>query len=328
METVIGIDVAKDTLAISEFCNNTHQVFTIKNSVKDIQDKLIKKFKTYNKISFVCESTGVYHLQLANLLYQNNFTTYIVNPFIIKKYSQMNLKRVKTDSMDAQLIAEFGYENRHRIIPFKPKDDQIIQIDNLIKTINNLNEQKTIASNQKHALKKQVNISKVALKAYENHILFLKHEIKNLEKELQKIVKTYYNTEYELLISIPGIGLKVSSTIITIFESFKYFQNAKQASSFIGLCPSPYESGSSIKKRGSISKRGNSFARKVLYMGALNAIQFNPLVKAKYTRLINKGKTKMVALIAAANTLLRIAFGVLKSGKLFDLNYLQNIEKA
>jgi len=138
-----------------------------------------------------------------------------------------------------------------------------------------------------------------------------------LEKEFQK--------EYELLRSIPGIGLKVSAMIIAVFNDFKAFENAKQACSFAGIAPAPYESGTSVKGRGSISKRGNTFARQMLFMGALSATIHNPLIRQQYQRLLDNGKSKMVAMVAAANKLLKQAFGVLKSGQPFNPNYVKNI---
>jgi len=180
-----------------------------------------------------------------------------------------------------------------------------------------------MSNNQYLALKKQANYSKEAIDSYKRHLKFIKDEIKRLEKTLQTLLENEFNQEYELLRSIPGIGLKVSAMIIAVFNGFENFESAKQACSFAGIAPSPYESGTSVKGRGSISKRGNTFARKMLYMGALVATIHNPLIKQQYQRLVESGKSKMVAMVAAANKLLRQAFGVLKSGKPFDLNYVK-----
>jgi transposase len=229
--------------------------------------------------------------------------------------------RIKTDKADAKLIAEYGYEYQHKLALFQTKSQSQIAVDNLIKAIDDLIHQKTITNNQYLALKKQTHYSKDALNSYKRHIDFLKDEIKKLEKILQELLKKEFQKEYNLLKSIPGIGLKVSAMIIAVFNGFKNFSNAEQACSFIGIAPSPYQSGSSIFGHGSISKKGNTFARKMLFMGALSAMTYNPLIKQQYQRLIQNGKCKMVALIAIANKLLRQAFGVLKSGIAFDENY-------
>jgi transposase len=85
--------------------------------------------------------------------------------------------------------------------------------------------------------------------------------------------------------------------------------------------PSPYESGTSIKKSGLIKKIVNSYARKILYMAALSVIRFNKYYRELYERLVSKGKTKKLALVAVAHKLLRQAYGVLKSRRPFDENF-------
>jgi len=321
-QTVIGIDVAKDSLSISIFNGKIHQIKEFNYSKKEIRKELITPFKKLKKsVVFVMESTGIYHTRLAYWLSAEGFNISVINPLIIKRYGQMHLMRIKTDKADAKMIAEYGYEYQHKISFFIPKDESQIAIDNLIKAVDDLQNQKTIANNQYLALKKQANYSNDALNSYKRHLKFLKDEIKRLEIALKLLLEKEFQQEYELLNSIPGIGLKVSSMIIAIFNGFKNFSSAKQACNFAGIAPSPYESGTSVKGRGSISKRGNTFARKMLFMGALTATIYNPMIREQYQRLLANGKCKMVAMIAAANKLLRQAFGVLKSGKPFDTNY-------
>ena len=321
---VVGIDVAKDTLAISIFDGTTHQIKELDYTKRIIRKELITPFKKVKEsVVFVMESTGIYHTRLAYWLVAEGLNISVVNPLIIKRYSQMHLMRIKTDSADAKLIAEYGYEYQHKLSFFRTKDESQIAVDNLVKAIDDLLLQRTMSNNQYLALKKQANYSKEAIDSYKRHLKFIKDEIKRLEKTLQTLLENEFNQEYELLRSIPGIGLKVSAMIIAVFNGFENFESAKQACSFAGIAPSPYESGTSVKGRGSISKRGNTFARKMLYMGALVATIHNPLIKQQYQRLVESGKSKMVAMVAAANKLLRQAFGVLKSGKPFDLNYVK-----
>ena len=323
-KTVVGIDVAKETLAISIYNGESHRVKEFEYTQKHIKKELINQFKKEKaSVVFVMESTGIYHTKLAYQLCKNGFKVSVVNPLIIKRYTQMHLTRVKTDSVDAKLIAEYGYEYQHKLSFFIPKEESQIHVDNLIKAIDDLLQQKTMSKNQYLALKKQAGHSKEVLKSYKRHLQFITQEITRLEKQLKELLEEAFKIEYDLLNSIPGIGLKVSSMIIAVFNAFENFDNAKQACSFAGIAPSPYESGSSVKGRGSISKRGNTFARKMLFMGALSATIHNPLIKQQYHRLLENGKCKMVAMVAAANKLLRLAFGVLKSGKLFDVNYMR-----
>ena len=323
-QRVIGIDVASESLAVSVFDGRTHTVTEFDYRAREIDLRLIRPFqKEKSDVVFVMESTGIYHTKLAYKLKSKGFVVSVVNPLIIKRYSQMNLKRVKTDSVDAKLIAEYGFEFQHKLTMFETKQKNQIHVDNLIKAIDDLLHQKTMCNNQYQALKKQANHSKDALHSYERHLKFIAQEMQRLEKQLDSLLQESYQPEYELLRSIPGIGLKVSAMIIAVFHKFEQFESAKQACSFVGIAPSPYESGTSVKGKGSISKRGNPFARQMLFMGALVASVHNPLIRQQYLRLLEKGKSKMVALVAAANKLLRQVFGVIKSGIPFDVNYIK-----
>jgi transposase len=322
-KTVIGIDVAKDTLSVSIFDGKVHIVKEINYTIKNINN-FIKKFNK-EKTIFVMEATGVYHLKVATTIFNKEFKVFVINPFVIKKYSQMKLMRIKTDNVDAKLIASFGYEYYKELKEFKPSDIKRVEVDNTIKAIDDLNHLKTITNNQLQAIKKVPNANKGVIKSYQNTIKYLTKEIAKLKKELEALLKENFSKEFKLLNSIPGVGLKVIAMIIAFYDSFKSFDSAKKVVSFAGIAPSPYESGTSIKRRGGISKKGNSLIRKIIYMATLSATLFNPLVKQKYQRLIQRGKSKMTALIAAANKLLRITFGVLKSQKPFDVNYLANI---
>ena len=319
---VVGIDVAKDTLAFSVFDGVEHVFNEIEYTRSKITQSLVRPFQDKKEdVLFICESTGTYHLHLATQLYNQGFHVSVVNPFAIKKYAEMKMKRAKTDAVDARLIAAYGaYEQD--ISFFEPRLEEAVAIDNLLKTIDDLRCQKTMVNNQYQALKHQVRFSKVAVASYQRHITFIEKEIVALEQALETIISTHFEKEYKLLRSIPGIGLMSSSVILGIYNAFKTFDNAKQACAFAGICPSPHQSGSSVNGSGAISKRGNSLARKTFYMASLSAVQYNPFVKAQYERLIAKGKSKKQALIAAANKILRQAFGVLKSGKAFDRNFM------
>ena len=138
------------------------------------------------------------------------------------------------------MIAEYGYEYQHKLTFFKTKDDSQIAVDNLIKAIDDLQQQRTMTNNQYHALKKQANSSKEALSSYRRHLKFIKDEIKRIEETLSALLEKEFPQQYALLRSIPGVGLKVSAMIIAVFNGFENFTNAKQACSFAGIAPNAF----------------------------------------------------------------------------------------
>jgi transposase len=145
-------------------------------------------------------------------------------------------------------------------------------------------------------------------------------KIKDVEKQIKTLIDSNddLGKKEKLLKSIDGIGFKSAVAILSEMPDVSSFDNAKQVAAFAGLTPSIRQSGSSLHSNGSLSKAGNVRLRKALFMPALVAIRYNPVIKAFYERLLKKGKKKMVAVAAAMRKLLHIIFGVLNHQKPFE----------
>ena len=122
----------------------------------------------------------------------------------------------------------------------------------------------------------------------------------------------------QLLESIPGIGATTAATVLGELPDPTHFARAQQAAAYAGLAPREYRSGTSVRKRTRLSKAGNARLRKALYLPALTAIRFHPLLGGFFERLVAAGKSRMAAVGACMRKLLMIAYGVLKNGVPFD----------
>lgn len=234
---VVGVDVAKDTLAASVFNGFKYEYIMIDYTQKVITKELIGRFKNFKtSVVFVMEATGIYHFKLAYWLYSAGFNVAIINPLIIKRYAQMKMTRVKTDKSDCAIIAEYGYKENLNL--FTPKSKETLEIGIMLKTIEDFSHQKSITESQKHALMHQANYPKEIIAVYEKFIKFITQEILLLKKKMQLMLKQHFTNEYALLSSIKGIGLMSSAMIVSVFDSFKSFDSAKQAASFVGIAPS------------------------------------------------------------------------------------------
>lgn len=325
-EKVVGIDVSKERLSVSLYDGKSHRSYETKNTIESFRNDFLEKEKgtDFSKVLFMMENTGVYHLKLATYLSKDcGYIVSVANPLVIKKYSEMNLRRVKTDKADAQLIAEYGWSNGEDWI-FTLRDIEYYKIDTKLKAVEDFHRQINILSNQIEGLE-QLPYNEEIIKSYNKIIKMLKQEIKKIEKALADILKEKYSKEYKLLSSIPGVGLKLIGIILGKLNGFSSFNRSKCVTSFIGICPSIYHSGTSLKGRGKISKKGNSYMRTILYLCSLSASRYNKHCAELYKRLVAKGKPKKVALIAIANKLIRQAFGVLKSGKPYDPNHTEKL---
>jgi transposase len=125
-------------------------------------------------------------------------------------------------------------------------------------------------------------------------------------------------------LSIPGIAVATAAAILAEIRDLSAFESADQLAAFAGLTLSEFCSGSAVHGKPRLSKIGNRSLRseKVLYVPALVARRYNPLIRTFCERLLAKGKSKMAVIGAAMHKLLRLVFGVLKSQQPFGPNFL------
>ena len=125
----------------------------------------------------------------------------------------------------------------------------------------------------------------------------------------------------ELLTSIAGIG-RTTANLLLGELSGRDFQKARQVAAHAGLVPQHRQSGSSVRGRAHLSKKGNARLRRALYWPAIVALRYNPVLAAFASRLLAAGKPKMVVIAAVMRKLLHLAFGVLKHQQPFDPNWM------
>lgn len=316
MSIWVGLDISKDTIDVGYFIEDKGIHFKVDNNTMGFK-KLIKEIPEGSKV--VMEATGVYYLKCAYALLECNIFVSVENPLRIKRFSQMNLRRSKTDKKDALLIAKYGENIRpdHWKVPTRNQllsQQLLTAIDLQVKTI-------TQFQNQLHAFSSSGVEDKFVLKSLQKGILDLKKTKEKLEAELLRVIKTDYQEELDLLSSIPSIGEVTACLILTKVGDCSSFETSRQLSSFFGITPAESFSGTSIQSKGCISKMGSSRIRRQLYMCSLSAIRYNKLVKPMYLRMCEKGKHKKVILVAIMNKLVRQMFGVLKYRRPYDPNF-------
>lgn len=304
MRTYIGIDISKKTFDVSingklRRFNNTTAGFT------DLVALL------GNDAYCVMEATGNYGCALAEHLVAAGRAVAVVNPLRIKRYAQMTLRRHKTDRADAQLITLFA-ENQH-LGPedqWQPPSEALNDLRQQQTVLEQLKKQETALLNQIEALSKLPRPSPDAIQALRKVLAALQQTIKELEASQQQRVVQTDEKLYNVLRSIPGIGARTAIMLVIATDFFGSCDSARQLASFVGLCPRPYESGSSIKTAGTIGHSAAPQLRTVLYMCSMSAIRVNTACRALYHRLLNRGKSKKLALIAVAHKLVRQVFAV------------------
>lgn len=318
MKTIVGIDVSKRTVDVAIPNGKRFKLTHYPHNDATTAEAILADLPTRD-IHVVLEATGSYSLQLASSFYQEGIAISLVNPLRIKLFGKMRLQRAKTDRYDARLICQYGQAEQPLLwSPRPPEQEQLRQV---VKAIEDLQVLRTEVTNRQEAAEPLPVKSAVCQQAHQSLLDTLDQQLASLEAEMLRLAKLAAGESFRLLNTIKGIGKTTASALIALCGSFEGFETAAQVVAFAGLNPSPYQSGTSVRGRGGISKRGHGTLRRLLYMGAMSAMRFNPMCKALYERLIAQGKPKKVAQIAVAHKLLRIAFGVVKGGKSFDPNY-------
>jgi transposase len=309
----VGIDISKSTFDVFDL-EKGHRKYT--NDIKGFKSFM----KTLEDTSCcVMEATGCYHQRLAMCLFDNNIGVAVLNPLVIKRYTQMKLHHTKTDKSDAQMICSYAQEQTVSL--WEPEPDYINECNMLQSAVGLYFKQRTAIKNKLHSLASREVKTGLLVRSLKRQLKQLNKEIEILENKIEEIIKEYNQQMYTNIRSIPGVGKKTALLLIASTNGFKSFENHRQLSSFFGLSPMERTSGTSIKGRSRISKAGDPKIRNYLFLCSFTASQCNPQCNALYERLVAKGKSKKLALIAVTNKLLKQAFAIAKSGICYDRNY-------
>jgi transposase len=142
-----------------------------------------------------------------------------------------------------------------------------------------------------------------------------------LEQKLEEVIRDYQPDLLTRICSIPGIGKRTAIYLIVLTQGFEKFETSRQLISYFGLNPIIRESGSSVRGKSRISKTGNNHIRNLLFMCSFTACEHNKACREIYQRIVAKGKSKKLALIAVANKLLKQSLAIAKSGLYYDENF-------
>jgi len=308
-----GIDISKDVLDVIDSLGNYYQ---FSNDYKGF-----KLFSTIlNKQGHcVMESTGYYHYRLAYFLLDQGIKVSIENPICVKRFIQMKLSKIKTDKSDAQMICEYAQSVDLQLWKGQSKN-QIASLQ-LLRLLSSYQKQQTMLKNKLHAEGALGTPCKLVVRSLKRSLKMIQSEIKTIEMELTALVKKEHQELLTLLESIPGLGRKTSTMLIVLTDGFKRFSTASELCSFSGLTPVIKQSGSSVRGRSRISKVGNKKLRNLLFMCSFTACKCNKACKAIYDRIVAKGKSKKLALIAVCNKLLKQAFAIAKSKVKYNQNH-------
>ncbi len=316
----LGIDISKDKFDIALLLpEGKYKTKAFRNNASghiQLTHWLCKQ--TDQHVHCCMEATNVYGHGLAEHLYDAGYEVSIVNPLRIKGFAQSELQRTKSDRQDAALIARFARAMVPR--PWTPDAKSIRQLRAMVRRLDMLLEMRQQEVNRLYVADVVIQFD------IERHIGYLDQQIAKLRETIADHIEhnDELNVKGQLLKSIPGIGETSCAHLLAYFANIDKFDDAKKLASFCGVAPREFQSGSSINKRAKMSKTGAAQLRKALFMPAMVALRYNPILIDLKKRLLAKGKSKMLIIGAGMRKLLHIVYGVLKNNTPFDENRAKN----
>lgn len=319
-ETFLGIDVGKAELFCHLLSLSSAQSAKFANSPTGIKALItwLKKNSNLSKTSACLEQTGHYGKLVSKALYNAQLeAVYLVNPRRIKAYGNQKLRRNKSDTADAKLIANFLRSEHHDLIEWIPQSADREEITELNRYSNSIAEDVAKLKTKCEAVS-----SKPVLRSLKRRIKSMEKERADISKRIKDLIhkSEALSSQKFLLASIPSVGEITQHTLIAELPDIHLFKNARQLAAWSGLTPQHYESGTSGRTQTPITKVGSSALRKALFMPAMKARTYNPLLKEFGDRLQKNGKKPKQIIIAIMRKLLHQIYGILKSNEPFNPN--------
>ena len=331
VKQVLGVDVAQKELVVclgrmyDDLTLELYSHGTFANTKKgfDAMTKWVKKLTTETTpVRYVMEATGVYHESLAYHLEGNHDEVSIILPNKISNYFRTLEVKTITDKTASEAIARFGLE---RQLECWKRPKQIFKsLKQLTRERDQIVETRTIAKNQLHAEMAEAFPNPSSVARVKKLIKLLDKQVAEIIQEITVTVKQdkEVNKSVETICSIPGVGRLTAVTVLAETNGFELIRNKGQLTSYAGLDVREKQSGTSIKGKPRISKKGNRHLRKAMHLPALSAIRHEERFKATFVRLVSKHGVKMKAAVAVQRKLLEMIYTIYKTNTLFDKDYL------
>jgi transposase len=331
----IGLDISKDKFnACLNFRSSDGQIrrlsskeFGNRKGGFDALQTWVKRFtpKGYAGLpcTFVMEATGVYYENLAYYLDEAGHSVSVQLASNVKHFGKSFNTKSKTDEIDAEILAQMGIERAldkwEKPTPFWRS------MRTLCRERVALIEEKTVISNQLHALKSAHQTNEKTLARLEALLDFMKKQVKEIEKQMREMATAdaEVNEKITNVCTIKGVEMVTALTIVAECNGFANFHSKAQLVSYAGYDVVQTESGT-MKKKTYISKKGNRFIRRALHFPAQVAIQRTQEFKDYANRIIDNTKIKMKGAVAIQRKLLILIYKLFTKNEAYQENYHQN----
>ncbi|MBW8778502.1 MAG: transposase [Burkholderiales bacterium] len=302
----VGIDVSSQTLEVAG--SNRSETWQVGNDAGGI-DQLVQQLQELAPALVVLEATGGYEFEAACALQAAGLAVAVVNPRAARDFARAMGALAKTDALDARMLAAFArvlhqHPERERFV--KPLADAelqrlralVLRRRQLVQMLTSEKQRKRIAHAAAHA-------------SIERHIEFLTKELSDSDSDVAGHVQQHHAALAEALQTVPGIGAASVAVLLAELPELGKLDRRRIAA-LVGVAPLNRDSGQMRGQRAIWGGRHD--VRRTLYMATLVAVRHCSAFKAFYEHLVERGKRKKVALVAAMRKLLTVLDAIAKQG--------------
>jgi transposase len=334
VKQVAGIDVAQKELVVclgrmyDDWSPEmyAHKVFA--NTAKGFTSLLLWLKKNTDETivtRFVMEATGIYHESLAYFLDEKGYELSIVMPNKISNYFRTLAVKTITDKTASEAIALFGLERK--LDRWQRPKAVYKNLRQLTRERDQIVEERTMVRNQLHAEQTEAEPNKKSVQRIKERIKMLSRQEKEIKAEIAALVKQDEQLiqDVNIISSMIGVGELTSVIVLAETNGFELIRNKRQLASYAGFDIKEKQSGTSVKGKPRISKKGNKHLRKAMHLPSLCAIRYDERFKAIFARLVSKHGIKMKAVVAIQRKMLEMIFTLYKTRNKYDKNYLSKV---
>lgn len=291
----IGIDVSKQFLEVAVYESEFH--YRCPNKASAFAE-LLAELIALRPARIVLEATGGLEKPIVAALHAAGLPVVVINPRQVRAFAKAIGQLAKTDRLDAAVLAHFAAAVKPPLRPLKSKETQ--ELEALMGRRGQLVDMLAAEKNRRHSA-----TSDLVRETIKEHIDWLEERIAELDEQLQSrlVSSGEWQNKAAILQSVPGIGPVVSFSLLADLPELGTL-NRQRISKLVGVAPLNCDSGPQRGARHIFG--GRARVRSMLYMAALTALRFNPVIKEFYQRLVGKGKPHKVALTACMRKLLSI----------------------
>lgn len=303
----VGIDVSKAHLDV--YLHPLGKQWRSPNNALGIVE-VIQALASVAVVLVVLEATGGMEQALTQSLSQAGIAVVVSNPRRVRDFAKALGKLAKTDRIDAAVLARYGEAVKPEVRALASEAARVLH--ELVTRRQQVVEMLSAERNRRSAARSEQGKAQI-----DRHIEWLKEEVSVLEEQIQLHLNQsqQWQQQQAILQSVPGVGIVTASTLIALLPELGCLSR-QQIAALVGVAPINCDSGKMRGKRFVIG--GRSAVRSVLFMAALVATQFNPVIRVFYQRLLAQGKAKKLALVASMRKLLVILNAMLKHHQLWQ----------